>query len=502
MPSSIPYDPSLVLGNLVSADRLHNLEAISDLQSPADAAEDTLNSLISMKRSLDMTIQELIDLGVDPAEVITTSADAGKQIAQAAADYAKAKIASELAIRPLKQKIRAINDSVESPIDYNRSQIKTMPLSADSLKMNSQYFANDENDQNSNTHAATVSSFVSDEVSYFGDSFSSSVSASAASQVNSQVSRHAIAGTLVVSVTCTHKDAVLLAPLILDVDKAIRVWNQTFPDAMIKTDSIPVVAQIAAQSNTKDEKVLNILSGATYGSCFIGMIHILNTTDTKSSEAMYSIASKVQEQFKVSGWFADVNGGFGVEASFSNDIKNLLSSQNISAHCSLITMGSIPSIKSNEVAMGVKGFADDDGAKSMAALMKLQNATASSQDSVDNSAAAARTGQQMVALQNSKITATLSALADIDSQKNKIIDTGSVMDALDDYVQKCLAGNIGVPINYYLKPISRSQLAEMWMAKYYPGKFLSISGDDSTPVAPTPAPAPSPAVNTDTPVTN
>lgn len=84
----------------------------------------------------------------------------------------------------------------------------------------------------------------------------------------------------------------------------------------------------------------------------------------------------------------------------------------------------------------------------------------------------------------------MSGLANIDSQQNKIIDTNSVMDALDDYVQKALAGNIGVPVNYYLKPITRSQLAEMWMAKYYPGKFLAIDGDDSDPVKPSPAPGP------------
>jgi hypothetical protein len=38
-----------------------------------------------------------------------------------------------------------------------------------------------------------------------------------------------------------------------------------------------------------------------------------------------------------------------------------------------------------------------------------------------------------------------------------------------------------VPINYYLKPITKAQLAQMWVAKYYPGKYLAISGDDSTP---------------------
>ena len=64
MPSTIPYDPSLALGNLVDPKALVALEKISDLQEPADKAEDALNGQISLKRSLDMTVQELIDMGL------------------------------------------------------------------------------------------------------------------------------------------------------------------------------------------------------------------------------------------------------------------------------------------------------------------------------------------------------------------------------------------------------------------------------------------------------
>ncbi len=481
MPSSIPYDPSLVLGNLVSQDRLDNLTKISEFQSVPDAAEDTLNSYIAMKRSIDMTVQELINMQIDATDLIKESQTVGESVQESAIAYAKAKLDAEKSIRPLKGKIQGVHDDIESPIDYNRTGIKKMPLSADSLKMNVQYFAVDQNEEGSNTHAATIKSFVSGEVDFFGDSFKSQATASVQSQVNSQTSKHDIAGTLVISISCTHKDAMLLAPFILDVDKAIRVWNRVFPDDAdkIKTDSISNVSKIAKEADTAKEKSLTLLSGSTYGSSFIGMVHILNSTSTKSSEAMYSLASSMQGQFEVGGWFASAKGGFGVDSSFSNDVKNLLSTQNISSHCTLVAMGSIPSIKSNQVQLGVKGFADDDGAKSMAALQKIQNATATDQESVSQAASAARTGSQMIALQTAKVESALSALAKIDDGNNKMLDINSMMDAMDDYIQKCIAGNIGIPINYYLKPITKSQLAQMWMAKYYPNKYLSISGDDS-----------------------
>ncbi|MEM8927647.1 MAG: hypothetical protein AAGC45_05555 [Bacteroidota bacterium] len=479
MPSTIPYDPSLVLGNLVEQEKLDNLVSISENNSPADEAEQTLNSYLALKNSLDLTVQEMIDMKLDPSDVIKEGEEVDKNIKDAAKKFIKAKIDAEKKNQPLRAKMHAVENSVESPIDYNKTGIKQMPLSADSLKMNVQYFSYDENEQSSETHASTIKSFISGELAYLGRSFSAQASASAQQQVNSQHSRHSIAGTLVISITCTHKDAVLLAPFILDVDKAIRVWNKVYPDDMIKTDSIANIQKIAEQADTKEEKALTLLSGATYGSSFVGMVHILNTTDTVSSEKMYSVASSLQTQFEVSGWFAHASGGFGVDGSFSNDAKNLLSSQSINSHCTLLAMGSIPSIKSNEITMGVKAFADDDGAKSMAALQKIQNATAADQASVSQAASAARTGQQMIALKTSNIQSALSALNDIETKNNKILDINSMMAAMDDYIDKCLKGNIGVPINYYTKPITQSQLAQMWVAKYYPKRYLSISGDDS-----------------------
>jgi hypothetical protein len=480
MPSSIPYDPSLVLGHIVEQKALDTLTQISSLQAPIDQKENELNEQIALKRSIDMTVQELIDMNIDTTDLVKQSQEVGIAIQKAAVEYAKTKVDGLQQIAKIKT-APLVQSSLESPIDYNKTQIKSMPLAADSLKMNAQYFSFDENLQTSQTQASTIKSFVSESVDWLGDSFSTQASGAASSQTNSQYSRHSISGTLVISISCTHKDALLLAPFILDVDKAIRVWNRMYPDDMIKTDNVADLAKIAMQEDTKDEKSFTLISGATYGSCFIAMVHVLNTTTTRSSEAMVSIAASLQEQFNVGGWFAQVSGGFGVDTSFSNDAKNLLSSQSIQSHCTLTTMGSIPSIKSNEVAMAVKQFAEFDGASSMKNLAALQTATASDKDTVDSAAEKARTGQQMMAMQNSKVTGVLAGLAPIDEKANKILDINSMMNAMEDYINKALAGNLGVPINYYLKPITKSQLAQMWVAKYYPGKFLAISGDDSTP---------------------
>lgn len=128
--------------------------------------------------------------------------------------------------------------------------------------------------------------------------------------------------------------------------------------------------------------------------------------------------------------------------------------------------------------MAVKEFTSFDGKSAMNDLAGLQNAVASDKDSIDNAAEKARLGQEMIALKNAQIKGVLSGLNEIDDGNNKIIDINSMMTALDDYIEKAMNGEIGMPINYYLKPITESQLAQMWVDKYFPDKFLKVNTEE------------------------
>lgn len=474
MPSTIPYDPSIVLGNIIAPEKLDQLTRISQIQAPIDAAENNLNTLISLKRSIDTTIRELANMGVDTGELSQKSSELNSEISKAAAEYAKTKLSGKTEIQKI-QSEAVISASWESPIDYNRTEIKKMPLSADSMNMNVQYFSFDRNSQKSSTQIQSIGDFISSEFKFLGDEFSDQASKAAQSQANSQYSRHDISGTLVIAVSCTHKDAALLAPCVIDIDKAIRVWNQMYSGNMLKVDEPMNIINAAKITNDPNKNALTIVSGATYGSSFVGMVHILNTQKTTSSEEMRSKVQSIQAQIKTRAWFADVQGGFGLSDQFSQDIKNLLSAQEISSHCTLTTHGSIPSIKSNQVKMAVKEFSSFDGKSAMNDLASLQNAVASDKDSIDNSAEKARLGQEMITLKNSQIKGVLSGLNEIDDGNNQIIDINSMMIALDDYIEKAIGGEIGMPINYYLKPITKSQLAQMWVDKYFPDKFLKVN---------------------------
>jgi len=231
MPSTIPFDPSLVLGNIVDPKKIKVLENIATLQKPVDDAQLKLNALILSKRSLDMTLQEMINMNVDQADLdsLAKEIDTLKStMAKAAVSLASETIKSQQAISEARDSSdqTQIDESVESPIDYNKSAIKKMPLSSDSLVMDAQYFRNETNEDNSSAHSSAIASYVSSQCSGFlSPTYGAQVGGSTKSAMESQHSNHKIEGTLVITANCTHKVSEVFAPFVLDPEKGIRAWN-------------------------------------------------------------------------------------------------------------------------------------------------------------------------------------------------------------------------------------------------------------------------------------
>ena len=89
MTTSIPYDASLVLGNIVQKEKIDILEQISVLQAPIENAQENLNSKILLQRSLEMTIQDLLNMKINPSDLQKQLRDVKKQILDAAKDYSR-----------------------------------------------------------------------------------------------------------------------------------------------------------------------------------------------------------------------------------------------------------------------------------------------------------------------------------------------------------------------------------------------------------------------------
>lgn len=186
-----------------------------------------------------MTKTELKNLGVGTDALDAELKKLNEAIEKAAASYATAKMAAEPQIMELRKKIHSVHKQIESPVDYLRSDIKTMPLATDTMNMNVQYFSYDSISQNSSAYSAQIASYVSGAVSnVFGADQSMKIDNAASRQVSHQVSSHSIEGTLVLTVSCTHKNASIVAPFVLHIDKAIKVWNHLLPGKKLDPMSV------------------------------------------------------------------------------------------------------------------------------------------------------------------------------------------------------------------------------------------------------------------------
>ncbi|KAF7914247.1 uncharacterized protein EAF01_000653 [Botrytis porri] len=240
-----------------------------------------------------------------------------------------------------------------------------------------------------------------------------------------------------------------------------------FKDDKIVPTSTSNILQIAQQdeSNSPDAKKFSIISGISFGSNFVGMVRILNITSTMASDKMNSVVESLQQQMDLATFYEGSAGGFGANSSMADNVKSLLNSQNINSHVTMICIGAIPCIVSNGVKLGVEKSAKFDPQSSLDGLAALQYATQADQGTVSQAAEAARTGAQMMSMKASDVKSSLSALVEIDDGSNKVIDINSTMTALEGNLKKAAEGTSGVPINYYLKDLSKSMLAEMWVAK-------------------------------------
>lgn len=470
MPSSIPYDPSLVLGEIIRKDKIDHLEKISKAQSGIDAAQEELNNLIKAKRQLDMTRLELVNLKVDPKQLDKISEKMSAiddQIGVAAEKYVTASADGLSEVATLKSNTSIVAEAVESPLDWDKSNLKTMPLAADSMILDAQYIRNESQADGSEAHAKEIASHASTQISsIFGGKAGVNAAGAVASTALSQVSKHNVAGTLVITAVCTHKNAKMFAPLVLDPEKAVDAWNVCRNDDKLTTSYDAICEAIEKDETGEDKSVpINLLSGVTYGSSFVGMVHVLQSEATTSTQTSSSMTSAMETQFKAGMWFSKAQGKFGLDKQFSNNIKDMLSTSDVETHCSVVTMGLIPTLKSNAIKTSIKQL-QPDAQEIMSQVNAINGATSSRVSTMGGQADAGKIGSEFKDLNQDYVGSVVSNLSTVDNNNNRIIDTNSLMTAFDDYVELAQKSEIGVPINYYLKPITKGHIARIYQNKF------------------------------------
>lgn len=429
------------------------------------------------------------------------------------------------------QEQKRIGVSIESPIDFTLSSTAVFPLSSDGMEFDVQYFRSETNKETTDTTISNelgreiasgksgqakdekvggqsskkiqeqVTDFVRTWMTHSNTAASSQASAGNSGNVfsvpemrntsqvgqtetassvketmSNQTQNHDIQGTLVIVANCTHKNADVISPCILDPVKLLSAWNQTYPDDRLSTESHAMFTAALELKGERQNKTnaLHLLTGVTRASSFIGMAHILRQKTSDSSQNADQQATKIREIVEQQA-SVGANTGQTTERlnSAANQISKMMSSSNIFSHCSLVTKGIIPNIAASDIESTVKTLEP-----SPSKMLQQMNAIKSSGDkSVDDlsdanlnakKVAEARTGAQFLEMSNEFAKDTVSAIKTKEANKSKIIDTNSMMNAFTDYIKKAQEGNCGIPVNFYIKKIDKGLVARTYINVFYP----------------------------------
>lgn len=447
MSKNVPYHPSLNLGNIISPSLMNKFDAINQHMAIIDKAKEKVDGLILNYRSLTMTQQQI--KGLD-ATISTNFLDQKKKelkigIEQAAKDYFDIKTEQEQFVQNIDlSKYESL--LMESPLDYKETSQKYFPWSVDSLKLDYQYFS-----FLSNKDSKTIDNMKS---FLRNASEDSDLNQKALDKLQDQYENLNIEGSLIISATCTHKNVLMLEPFKLDRDRAVKAWNQIY-----KSDTINIhKLQPGKQEKQMDSRnCLHIISGAVYGSCFIGMVHLVKENKPGSHEFRGDdeLIKEIRRKIKLEQWMAYEFGN--INPSQEPYIKNLLSNEEISIHLNLFVTGTIPEMASKELESGIK-IASDLSSSKMGVVIKNVR-------SFQEEARESQSEAQKLSYQNAIFSNLLSTLTEIDKQKNKILDVDSLVTAFTNYVKKITETEdnaFGMPLSYYTRCYSKADIIDLW----------------------------------------
>lgn len=481
MEISIPYDPTLLLGSAINKEKINNLKKISDFKTPIYVARNSLNSKISLKRSLEMTMIELIDLNIDVSQINSEITNLEKEIAEEAKNYLSVKITNEKKIADLENSIGTVEQHIESPVDFEKTTLKHLPLSSNSLKMEIQYFSFSESKYGNDKNLESMRKMISNSTAILGADRSIEATTSAMEQATNQMLHYEVQGTILITAMCTHKNVTLMSPLILNPDKCVAIWNEIYPNEVINIFDIPALQKLVKSDNKKLTDTISVLSGISLGSSLIGMVHITRSNKPKSVSSIDNDSlSDIENAITTNNFIADRSGDLNNNKALMDNIQTILSSNNISSHVTITTIGAIPKITSNFTKNITKNFSDIDNDLSIAKIFSMQDAE-NIKNSPSSSAENTKRKKNILGIEAEKLKSATSALSEIDLAQNKNIDINSLMRALDNFLENADKNNSGAPISFYVTKINKMQIIKEWLNKYNTELMYTKKQDDNNP---------------------
>ena len=428
MPVTIPYDPSLPLGSVITPDTIASLASTARNHFKSDAISSDFQALLNTQKSLKATRDELQNLGIPTGQLDAEIRKASENVAAASKAYAtqKATAADAPATDLPKQQE---HPKFESPVDFTKSKLKFVSAISQSVDTQVQYFEMDANPGDRDATAQSIAAFVSRSTILLGRETQARFSSTAHDQVRRVHETSDIVSTLVICASSTRLNESTLSPFVLNVEKGIKVWNKLFPDEedkLVPTSQGEMTRLALKASAQATSKSYNVVSGATFASGFVGLLHVPRSEGaTTLSSTLAGLATRMQGQIDTGEWSLSQDQG---SSGIGQDLKSVFATTNVKPIVSLITMQAASSDN------GTESNRPSDSASAIAPVTLSETNT--------------------------------------DKQGNSLsIDAFNAV--LIEYFKggSEAAPPIGMPSGLYVTEVTKSMLAEAWLAKYHPGTW-------------------------------
>lgn len=454
MPINISYHhPSLQVGSVVEPKLLNLFKQLNDLQQQIDTAHNALNSLIMTKRSLEMTVNELSDMQVNTTPIVSELKTLDAKITKAATDYMHIRISNEALIQEKQTEMQQteVSSLTKLIIDFNASVYKARPFAADSLNLDSQYFSFGTNIQDD--MIANVEKFVrnsTQQIPSIGDKTAQAVS----TQLMNQMQNHSISGTLIIVASCHHRNIGIFEPLVIDPVKAMQMWNNLHP-----LNPINPVSSFSIPEVKGDKDSLSVITGATYGSSFVGMVHILKSDKIQMTD-YEKIKGRINQKLKFGGWLANVTGSFGINEDVLKDMQAIINDNSINSHVSVITVGAIPSLKADSKFSEYK--VDDQFERK---LMALEN---DGKTTMGMEAEIAKQRALIINIEKARTAQIMDRMHTFDEKSNSTLNINSLMTAFNNYIETIGKENIivGAPISFSIQELTKNDIVKLLVKQF------------------------------------
>eukprot|EP00548_Thalassiothrix_antarctica_P015737 CAMPEP_0194165218 /NCGR_PEP_ID=MMETSP0154-20130528/1206_1 /TAXON_ID=1049557 /ORGANISM="Thalassiothrix antarctica, Strain L6-D1" /LENGTH=520 /DNA_ID=CAMNT_0038875599 /DNA_START=59 /DNA_END=1621 /DNA_ORIENTATION=- len=510
-------DSRLILGQLVDPALVEGVAEMAHAELPEKLADQKLQKLIQSRYKLKGVLKQMEGFikKEDHKEKLQGLRDeiinVDTKIATAAQQLVEETIAGFKTKKKLRkqQKKKRIGMNIESPIDFGLSGVESFPIAFDGMDFDVQYFRNEENTDNSRSEtggekkedkgksegshnfASKVAKFAAEFVSEKVEDASSDpemisdgldttlatrshVENTVNDSLSHQSSHHQIAGTLVIVARCTHQNADIISPCILDSSKLMTAWNYTFPENQLSTLRQELYDFVFNEENEppkQGDDALHLLTGCTRGSSFVGMAHTIKTETTKSGQTGTDTAKTIRIIVEKEAMIGARTGQTGRRMeNAAKLVQNLMSSAQIFNHCTLITQGIIPNIAASEVVTTVQELSPTPG-DLLKGLKAIQDASGDADlegMQERGKIQEAKKGSQFLQQSNEFAASTVSAVVGKEAVTNQVIDANSLMTAFTDYITKAQAGECGVPIGFMMQKINKYDVAKAYIRSVYP----------------------------------